>query len=469
MKATDRIIFNTGITYARAVITALISLYATRLILNALGAEDFGLYNVIGGMVAMLSFLNAAMTTSTQRYLSFNLGRQDVELVKGVFANSIIIHFVVAFIVVVAIEVVALYFIDNQLKINPERISVAKYILHFAVASTFITIISVPYDAVINAHENMLFLAVTSIIESFLKLAVALLIVYISTDKLFLFGLLTMGATIIIRIIKQVYSKRKYEECSASLITYYSVSQIKELSSFAGWNLFGALCALARNQGIAVVLNLFYTTVINAAYGIANQINGQLMFFSQTMMSAIRPQIMKSEGANDRARMIRLSLSANKFSFFLFTFFAVPLYFQMPFVLKIWLKELPQYSVEFCRAILLLTAANQINMGLMTAVQAIGKIKLYQTVAGGIQLLTLPIGFVFLKFGYAPYSIVLVSFGLECLSTVFRMFYFDYLTGYPVWLYFKDVILLSIITMIPTAFFVMFLSKTMSLGWWNFV
>jgi len=220
MKATDRIIFNTGITYARAVVTSLISLYATRLILNALGAEDFGLYNVIGGMVAMLSFLNVAMTVSTQRYLSFNLGKQDIELVKKVFSNSIIIHFALAFIIAVVIEVVALYFIDYQLKINPERIYVAKYILHFAVASTFITIISVPYDAVINAHENMVFLAVTSIIEAFFKLTIALLIVYISEDKLILFGFLTMVSAIIIRIIKQVYSKRKYEECSASLRTY---------------------------------------------------------------------------------------------------------------------------------------------------------------------------------------------------------------------------------------------------------
>ncbi len=193
------------------------------------------------------------------------------------------------------------------------------------------------------------------------------------------------------------------------------------------------------------------------------------MFFSQTMMTAIRPQIMKSEGANDRSRMIRLALSANKFSFFLFTFFAIPLYFQMPFVLKIWLKELPEYSVEFCQAILLLTAANQINMGLMTAVQAIGKIKLYQTVAGGIQLLTLPIGFVFLKMGYAPYSIVLVSVGLECVSTVFRMFYFDHLTGYPVLKYVKNVILLCIVTMIPSVLLVVLLSRTMNMGWLSFI
>src|SRR5690606_14436763 len=230
---------------------------------------------------------------------------------------------------------------------------------------------------------------------------------------------------------------------------WYSRDSVMELTSFASWQLFGTLCALGRNQGVAVVLNLFYSTVVNAAYGIANQINGQIMFFSQTMMSAVRPQIMKSEGANDRQKMIMLSIAANKFAFFLFTFFALPLYFQMPAVLSLWLKDVPNYSIEFCRAIILLTAMNQINMGLMTAVQAIGKIKVYQIIAGGIQLMALPVGFVFLKYGYPPYSIILVSFVLEAISTVFRMFYFRYLTGYPVVKYLKNVILVAFIPILP--------------------
>jgi len=470
VKNSQKIVFNTGITYGKAVFTSIISLYATRLVLQALGAEDFGLYNVVGGMIALLTFLNAAMTTATQRYLSFNLGKSDLDSVKRVFANSIVLHIIIGLIVVILVEGFALYFIQNKLNVDPSRLETAKYILHFTVISTFITIISVPYDAVINAHENMSFLAVIGIFESILKLVVSVCLLYLSGDKLFIYGLLTMVSALIVRLIKRYYTLKSYEECKISLKEWYDPTEIRELTSFASWNVFGALCSLARNQGVAVVLNLFYTTVVNAAYGIANQINAQLMFFSQTMMSAIRPQIMKSEGANDRGRMIRLSLSANRLSFYLFTFFAIPLYFQMPFVLSVWLKNVPAYSVEFCRAILLLTMANQINMGLMTAVQAIGNIKLYQIIAGGIQLLTLPIGFLFLNFGYPPYLIILVSFVLECISTVFRIFYFKHLTGYSIKSYFFGVIVKSFITMLPSVAVIFFICKSLNqIRWIEFI
>ncbi|PXY42544.1 hypothetical protein DMB65_00520 [Flavobacterium cheongpyeongense] len=469
MQAINRVIFNTGITYVKTVVTSLIALYSTRLILNALGAEDFGIYNVVGGMIAMLAFLNAAMSTSTQRYISYNLGTANIESVKKIFANSVIVHFVIGILLVIVIELVGIYLINNQLKINPARIDVALYILHFVVASTFITVISVPYDALINAHENMTFLAVVGVVESVLKLLIAFSLFFLTVDKLFVYGFFTMLCTIIIRVIKRIYSKRKYKECHVNLIKEYDIDQIKELNSFAGWSLFGTLCSLARNQGVAVILNLFFATVVNAAYGIANQVNSQLMFFSQTMMSAMRPQIMKSEGSNDRDRMIRLSLTANQFSFYLFTFFALPFFFEMPFILKLWLKNVPEYTVEFCRSIILLTMMNQINMGLMTAVQAIGKIKVYQMVAGGIQLLTIPIGFVFLKLGYQPYSIVLVSFVLETISTVFRIFYFQYLTGYRAVEYFKKVILNSFLSLLPSVLLVYFVRIWLVDGFVGFI
>ncbi|MDR7127769.1 O-antigen/teichoic acid export membrane protein [Algoriphagus sp. 4150] len=469
MKAANRVLFNTGITYARAIVTSLIALYSTRLILSALGAEDYGLYNVIGGMIAMLAFLNAAMTTSTQRFLSFNMGRENIEKIRKVFANSLLVHFFLGILIVAFIELVGFYLIRNELQISQDKISIAIYILHFVVASTFVTIISVPYDAVIIANENMGFLALVNIIDSLFKVAIALSLSLISDDRLFYFGLLTMVSAIIIRIIKGVYTKRKYDEANVNLFNYYDLNQIKDLTSFAGWSLFGAMCSVARNQGVAVLLNLFYSTIINAAYGIANQINSQLMFFSQTLMSAMRPQIIKSEGANNREKMIRLAITANQFSFFLFTLFALPVFSEMPLILDLWLDEVPDYTVEFCRSIILLTMMNQINMGLMTAVQAIGKIKVYQLVAGGIQLFTLPIGFIFLKEGFPPYSVILISFVLESVSTVFRIFYFQHLTSYPVIKYFKEVILSSFISMIPPVALVYFLSKHLNNDFLGFI
>ncbi|PLK44036.1 lipopolysaccharide biosynthesis protein [Emticicia sp. TH156] len=469
MNQAKRVVFNTGITYAKAAVTVFISLYTTRLVLNALGAEDFGLYNVIGGLIAMLAFLNSVMTTSTQRYISLSLGGGDIGNIKRIFANSIIAHLIIGVVILIGIEVTGMYFIYNKLQINHTRISTAVYILHFVSVSTFLTVISVPYDAVVNAHENMTFLAIIGVFETILRFLAAIVIFYFGEDKLLLYGLLMLVVSFVIRLIKQIYCTRKYPECTVSLKAEYSKKQIVELGSFAGWQLFGNLAAIARNQGVAVVLNLFYTTVVNAAYGVANQINTQLMFFSETMLSAVRPQIMKSEGANDRARMIRLALTANRFAFYLFTFFAVPFYFELPFILKLWLANVPDYSVEFCRAIILLTMASQINQGLITAVQAIGKIKVYQMVAGGILLLTLPVGYVFLKLGYPPQYIILVGFGLECISTVFRIFYFNYLTGYSVKEYFKGVIFDSFASLLPTVLIVWFVQQHLHGEWFKFI
>jgi Na+-driven multidrug efflux pump len=444
---------------------SLIMLFATRILFDQLGASDYGLYNVIGGIVVAFNFVNSAMAIATQRYISFNLGRGDNESLSRIFANSMIIHFIMAILLVLLIETLGFYLITNKLQIDPERIDPAKYLLHFVVASTFITIISVPYDAVINAHENMLFLALIGILESALHLGSAIAIIYLSGDKLYYYGLFMMVSVIIVRVIKQIYSRKRYKECNADLRSHYDLPSLKNLASFGGWQLFGTLCAVARNQGVGVVLNLFYGTFINASYGIANQINSLLMFFSQTMMSAIRPQIVKSEGSNDRNRMIKIALIANKFAFYLFTFFALPLFLKMPFILKLWLGEVPDYSVEFCRAVILLTMMNQINMGLMTAVQAIGRIKVYQIVAGGIQLLTLPIGLVFLKLGYAPYSIIILSFFLESISTVFRMFYFRYLTGYPIKDYAINVFYRSFVSLLPTVLVVLLVNDLSHNPW----
>jgi len=238
VKNSQKIVFNTGITYGKAVFTSIISLYATRLVLQALGAEDFGLYNVVGGMIALLTFLNAAMTTATQRYLSFNLGKSDLDSVKRVFANSIVLHINIGHIVVILVEGFALYFIQNKLNVDPSRLETAKYILHFTVISTFITIISVPYDAVINAHENMSFLAVIGIFESILKLVVSVCLLYLSGDKLFIYGLLTMVSALIVRLIKRYYTLKSYEECKISLKEWYDPTEIRELTSFASWNVF---------------------------------------------------------------------------------------------------------------------------------------------------------------------------------------------------------------------------------------
>jgi O-antigen/teichoic acid export membrane protein len=458
MSVSNRIVFNTVITYGKAVLTIFISLFATRLVLNALGVRDFGLNNVVGGVVAMLSFLDAAMATSTQRFISISLGNGDVCMLKRVFANSVFLHFGIAFLLVFLLETFGLYFLNNNLKIDPERLYAANILFHFVVISTFVTIISVPYDAVINAHENMLFLAVIGIIESLLKLLIAFSLLAVIYDKLIIYGFLTMLLTIVVRIVKQLYVRKKYHESRVDFKEEFNLQILKELTTFTGWNLFGVLSYMGRNQGISIVLNLFFSTVVNAAYAIANQINGQLSFFSATITQVLQPQIMKSEGGGDRERLLKLSVFSSKFSFFLFAFFALPIYVELPLVLKIWLGNIPENTVIFCRLIILMTLVIQLRSGITIATHAIGKIKSYQLINSPVQLFTLPIGYLFFMYGFPPYSIILVALLTESIVLLISIRFFYNMTNYSSILFYKNVVFRCLSVLVITYSFLKFVS-----------
>lgn len=448
MQAANRVIFNTGILYAKMLVTMGISLYSTRLVLNALGASDFGIFNLIAGIIAMLSFLNAAMTVSTQRYLSFHQGTGNFEMQKRVFTNSWILHIVIGIFVVVSLLILSPFLFGGFLNIPEERISTAKVIYYFMSISVFFTIISVPFTASLNARENMLWIVVVNIIESFIKLGIALLLFkFIESERLTVYGALMAILSFITFLLYASYCLKNYDECSVKKYRT-DKSLIKELGSFAGWNLFGALCTFTRSQGIAVILNIFLGTIINAAYGIANQVAAQLSFFSNTMLRAINPQIMKSEGMNDRKRMLVLSMIASKFGFFLLAFIAIPVIFEMPTVLKLWLKQVPEYTVTFCSLCLISIMANQLTVGLQSAIQATGRIKAYQSVVGGIQLLNLPIAYLFLKSGFPPYSVLVSIVFIEILACILRLLFLKIKAGLSILEYFKRVILKEIIPLL---------------------
>ncbi|MCK7558011.1 hypothetical protein MKQ70_24595 [Chitinophaga sedimenti] len=301
-------------------ITIVISLYSTRLVLNALGANDFGIFNLISGVIAMLSFVNMAMTLSTQRYMSYSLGGGDDDQLKKVFNSSVLLHFVLGLLLVLIFEMVGIYMFGHVLNIPQDRVGAAQVIFHLMVVSAFFTVISVPYDAVINARENMMLVAITGILESLLKLGIAIYLQYAATDKLVLFAAFSAGITVAMLLIKRFYCLARYEETRLRIRKYFSKDLLKEMFGYGGWNMFGAVSVVARNQGIAMILNVFFGTVVNAAYGIANQVNAQLSFFSVTMLQSLNPQIIKSEGRGDRERMLRLAMIASKFSFSLLAF-----------------------------------------------------------------------------------------------------------------------------------------------------
>lgn len=439
MHPAKRVILNTGFLYAKMAISIFVALFSTRLILTALGVNDFGIFSLVGGVIAMLSFLNAAMSVATQRYLSYFIGAGDSNKLSSVFRNSVILHLAIGFVIIAILEIAGVFLFNGFLNIPVERIETAKLIFQFMIVSTFFTINAVPYDAIINSHENMLFDALSGIFESFMKLGIAILLIYSNFDKLVVYGLLMAGLTILIRIIKSYYCTKKYSECKIKIRGVIDRSLLTEMFLYAGWNMFGALCSLGKTQGIAIVLNLFLGTVVNAAYGIANQVAAQLNFFSQMMLRALNPQIMKSEGANNRERMIRLSMMASKFSFFLLAFIALPCIFEMPAILKFWLKDVPEYTVAFCSLILVSIMINQMTVGLDSAIHATGNIKLYMLIAGTIKLMIVPCAFVLLKLGQPAISVVIGYAAFEALAGIARIFILKKIIGLQVKLYLKYV------------------------------
>jgi len=444
-QASTRVVMNTGILYAKMVITMGITLYSTRLVLNALGASDYGIFNLIAGVIAMLSFLNAAMTVSTQRYLSFHQGTGDFAMQKKIFTNSWVLHIAIGVVVVVALLALAPVLFNGFLNIPADRIPTARTIYYFMLASVFFTIISVPFTASLNAHENMLWIAVVNIIESVVRLAIALsLLWFIQAERLAVYGLFTAVLSVISFVLYAAYCLKNYTECS---IKEYTINKplLKELGSFAGWNLFGSLCGVGKIQGLAVVLNLFFGTVVNAAFGIANQVSAQVIFFSQTMLRAINPQIMISEGKNDRQRMLRLSLIASKFGFFLLAFVAIPIIFEMPVILQLWLKNVPDNTVVFCSLVLVAMLVNQLTIGSSSALQATGKIRAYLSITGSVLLLAVPLAYILLKLGFPAHYAVISLVIMEIISTVFKLYFWKHKAGLSIREYFERVVFKTII------------------------
>lgn len=441
MYSAKKVILNTEFLYGKMLISMVVILYSTRLVLNSLGVEDFGIFNLVAGVIAMLSFLNAAMTASTQRFLSYYLGAGDQNKLKLIFQSSIILHLLIGLLVVIILEVAGLFLFHGILNIPAPRIAAAKMLFHFMVVSTFFTINAVPYDSAINAHEDFLFDALTGIFETFLRLGIAIWIIYTEFDKLIFYGLLMALLTIVTRLIKSIFCYRKYQECKIKPNNKVDYSLFKEMFSFAGWNMFGALCGLGRSQGLAIILNVFFGPIVNAAYGIANQVNGQLFAFSENLLKALRPQIIKSEGSGERESMLMLSMRASKYGFFLLALFAIPLIMEMPYVLKLWLKNVPEYTISFCQLILLATLTNLLTIGLQTAIQATGRIKVYQSIVGGILLFNLPLGWWLLKAGLPAYVVLFSAVFIELLACIARIWILHQIASLSIKRYFKEVIL----------------------------
>lgn len=457
MKAANTVVLNTGVLYGRMLLTVGVSLYSTRLILAELGDVDFGIFNLIAGIIAMLSFLNGAMAISTQRFLSFFQGQNNLPQQKKVFTNSVVLHIIIGVIVVICLELAGLFIFDHLLNIPNQRQASAKVVYHFMAITVFFTIVVVPFVGSLIAHENMLWVAFVSIFETFLKLGVALSLSLFSHEKLITYACLTAGISVSSCILYVIYCLKKYPECSLGKLSQIDLTLFKELASFAGWNLVGALCGVIKDQGFAVLLNIFIGATINAAYGIATQLSAQMTFFSSTMQRVLTPQIMKSEGAGDRERMLRLSMMASKFAFFLLAFVAIPSIFEMDSLLKLWLQNVPKFTGIFCILILISMMINQITIGLQAAFQATGKIRAYQIIVGAIVIANIPVSYLLLRMKF-PVYFPLISFALiEMLACCVRVVLLKHIAGLSIKQFTSRVLLkelIPLVTLISTCFLI---------------
>lgn len=410
-----RVIKNTGYLYAKMGITMFVSLYTTRLILNGLGAADFGIFNIVGGAIAMLGFLNAAMASATQRFMSYAEGEGNKEKQKYIFNISIVLHAAIAAIVGIALVGAGYFFFNGVLNIPADRIFAAQVVYGSLIISTMFTVMSVPYDAALNAHENMRYYALVGILESFLKLAVAFACVYTASDKLIVYGILMACIPLFTLSIMRVYCHKHYEECTLAPRRYYDKTLMKEMTGFAGWTFTTTATSMATQYGFGIVINHFFGVLLNAAQGIAGQLSGMLMAFSANAQKAFNPILVKSEGGGDRKSLIYGTIVGCKVSFFIFGLFSLPFILMMPEILKIWLANVPEWAVLFCRLQLLRTLLEQITLNLTTALNAEGNIKSYSIVRSVLYILPLILTIICFRCGGQPYWMYILWILFWCI------------------------------------------------------
>ena len=422
-----RIAKNTMLLYFRMILTMLVTLYTSRVVLNTLGVEDFGIFNVVGGIVVMFSVLSGSLSAAISRFLTYEMGRNDFNKLKTVFSTSVSIQFVLAFIIIILAETIGLWFLHTHMNIPQERMTAATWTFHFSVMTFCINLISVPYNALIISHEKMNIYAYISILEAILKLVIVYLLVFSSYDKLILYSFLLFVVALFIRVIYSLYCRRNYIESKYTFV--WNKKVFYEMFAFAGWNFIGSSSSVLSNQGVNILLNIFCGPIINASRGIAYQVSSAITSFSSNFMIALNPQITKQFASGDRAKMLDLIYRGSKVSFILLLILSLPLFFETHYILQIWLKQVPEYSMVFVQLVLVFAISEAFSGTLITGMLATGKIRNYQIIVGGAQMLNLPISYLFLKMGYSPISAFIIMIIISQLCLFLRLYMLKTMLG----------------------------------------
>lgn len=417
-----RIVKNTIFLYSQTLFTLIIALYTSRVILDALGVEDYGIYNVVGGISMSFIFLSSTLSNATHRYLNFAIGENNTQKVGQIFNQNLIIYFIYALVSILLVELVGGWLVNNELTIPSERIEAANWVLHSTSITLFITIITSVYESVLISRENMKVYAYIGIYDAFTKLLIAISLNYVTFDKLKIYSLLVVLAIISSKIFLISYTSSKYSE--TRLKFYWNKDLFKEMFKFSGWTLVGALTFLLNDQGINILLNMFFGPVVNAARGVSVQVKSAITSFSAGSITAMRPQIVKTYAANELEEYKSLIFNCGKYSFFLLWMICVPVLFRIDSLLDLWLKEVPMMVDDFVLWLLIFSLINTLCDAFWQGVQAVGKIKKYIIIGNMIYVLAFPISWLAFKLGASPiiaYQVIAII-RLIYLIVVFNIF-----------------------------------------------
>lgn len=419
-ESNKRIAKNTMMLYFRMLLLMCISLYTSRIVLQTLGVTDYGIYTVVGGIVVLLSFLNSSMAGATQRFLNFEMGKRNREGLKRVFSSAVCIHAVVAVAVLLLAETLGLWFLESQMNIPPERAAAARWVYQFSVATFMVNILSVPYNAAIIAHERMSAFAYISILEAVLKLLIVYLIQVLLFDKLVMFGFLVFMIGGLLRLIYGIYCRSHFEEARFRR-SHVDKALAKKMMSFSCWTIFGSFGYILHTQGIAICVNIFFSPAVNAALGISNTVNAKVTSFVSNFQMALNPQIVKNYAAGRLEEMHKLIFRGCRFSFFLISFFAIPLVIEAPAILDLWLGKAPEYTVIFVRLVLLISVVNSYTGVLASSQNATGNIKAYQVTLTTIGAFHVPVTLLAFHLGAPPYACSWIYLAIVFLLQVVRL------------------------------------------------
>lgn len=419
LENNKRIVKNTLALYLRMLLVMFISLYTSRVILKVLGVEDFGIYNLVAGVVVLFSFLNSAMMNACQRYLNVSIGKNDYQETQKTFSASLVLHFILIGLIILLAETVGLWFIETQLKIPTERADVALIVYHIAILTTCVNVMKVPYNSMVIANEDMAFFAYTGIVEVILKLFIVFMLFLSEFDKLITYSCLLLCVQGLLLTWYVHFTHKHYKDARFKLKVEKKL--IKEMGSFSGWSLVGSIADLSYKQGTNFILNIFCGVTLNATMGIVNQIRSAVFSFTTNFQIAANPQIIKSYAVKDHTYFANLVCQLSKYSYFLMLIICLPIIFNADYLLNLWLVNPPMYSVSFTILVMIFCLVDSLNGALWVSMQATGSIKKYQLATSFCLLMNLPISYMALRNGLVPESVLIIQIVIAMFTVGVRM------------------------------------------------